>query len=75
MLKFKLFAVAGFLTLAAIVLAVSPVFVSKAEPDTILREIATYKNWEKVTKKPIFSDMLKKDGATPLTISGDTDGG
>jgi len=53
--KIKLFAIAGVLILTAIVLAVSPVFVSKAEPDTILREIATYKNWEKVTKKPILA--------------------
>jgi bacillopeptidase F (M6 metalloprotease family) len=75
MLKIKLFAIAGVLTLTAIVLAVSPVFVSKAETDTILREIAEYKNWEKVTNKPFSSDMLKKDGAVPLTIDADAGGG
>lgn len=50
MSKIKLFAVAGILSAVAIVVNVSPVFVSKAENDEILKAIAGYKTWTKVTK-------------------------
>lgn len=53
MSKIKIFAVAGILSLVAIVLANSPVIVSKAEGDEILREIAAYKTWTKITKEPL----------------------
>jgi hypothetical protein len=53
MLKIKLFAVAGVLSLMAIVLCCSPVLVSKAESDTILQQIAGYKNWQRINKEPI----------------------
>ena len=60
MLKIKLFAIAGVLSVAAIVAGIPPVFVSKAENDSILREIAGYKNWTKITKEPL-SFALKGD--------------
>lgn len=56
MLKIKLFAVACVLSLTAIVLSISPVFVSKADGDRILQEIAVYKSWQRITKEPIKVD-------------------
>jgi hypothetical protein len=53
MLKIKLFAIACVLSLAALVPNISPVFVSKAEDDNILREIAGYRSWTKITKEPL----------------------
>lgn len=53
MLRVKICAVIGVFGVITFVLNSSPVFVSKAENDEILKEIAGYKNWTKVTKAPI----------------------
>lgn len=53
MLKIKVFAIAGVLGLVAFVLNNSPVFVSKAESDSILQQIAGYKTWQRINKEPI----------------------
>ena len=53
MLKIKLFAVAVFFSVTAIVLSYSPFFVSKAESDAILQQIAGYKTWKRINKEPI----------------------
>ena len=57
MSKIKIFVAAGVLSLAAIVLNISPVFVSKAEDDKVLQAISGYKKWTKVTKEPIAVDV------------------
>jgi len=70
MLKIKLFAVLGTLGLLAIAWSISPIIVSKAEGDEILREIAAYKNWTKITKEPlgfqlgVSSGQFQIDGAS-----------
>lgn len=62
-IKIKLFAVAGILSLVAIVLGNSPVFVSKAESDVILQQISGYKNWQRINKEPIKGGF-QIDGAS-----------
>jgi len=52
-IKIKLFAVAGILSLVVIVLGNSPVFVTKAEGDVVLQQIAGYKTWQRINKEPI----------------------
>lgn len=61
MIKIKLFAALSLLSFAAIIFSVSPVFVSKAENDSILQEIAQYKNWQRISKEPIKS-VFQIDG-------------
>lgn len=61
-IKIKLFAVSGVLSLLAIVLGSSPVFVSKAEDDKILQSIAGYKSWTKITKEPIRVELGEFSG-------------
>lgn len=63
MLKIKLFAVAVFLILTAIVLSYSPARVSKAESDPILQQIAGYKTWQRINKEPILVGGFQIDGA------------
>jgi hypothetical protein len=66
MLKVKLFAVVVFLSLAAIVSSISPIFVSKAENDTIVQQISDYKkNWQRINKVPIkVSGGFQIDGVS-----------
>lgn len=52
-LKTKIFAVSGILCFVALVAGTSPVFVSRAEGDPILSEIARYKTWDRVNTAPI----------------------
>jgi hypothetical protein len=73
--KFKLFAAACVLSLTAIVLSSAPVFVSKAESDDILREIAGYKNWKRINEVPIkVSGGFQIDGVAAETITFIIDG-
>jgi hypothetical protein len=75
MLKIKLFAVAVVLSLTAIVLSYSPVFVSKAENDTILRQIAGYKTWQRINKEPIkVGNTFMIDGQEVVVRTGDVGG-
>jgi hypothetical protein len=60
MLKIKVFSIAGVLGLAIFVLNMSPVFVSNAESDVILNEIAGYKNWRRINKEPIKIPLADK---------------
>ena len=52
MLKIKLFAIAAFLILTAIVLSSSRQFTASANED-VLQEIAKYKTWQRINKEPI----------------------
>ena len=52
MLKIKLFAVAAFILLTAIVLSSSNRFAASANED-VFREIANYKTWQRINKEPI----------------------
>ena len=52
MLKIKLFAVAAFIALTAIVLSSSNRFAASANED-VFREIANYKTWQRINKEPI----------------------
>ena len=74
MLKIKLFAALGVLSLVALVANVSPVFVSKAkESDAVLQKISGYKTWTKVTGGRIkFTQILKTrpDAASTFQIDG-----
>ncbi len=51
--QIKLSTIAAVLVFLGIVSNISPQFSSKAEGDEILTAIADYKNWTKMTKKPI----------------------
>lgn len=53
MLKLKIIAAASILSLVGIILNISHHFSSKAEDDSILQEIAGYKNWTRITKEPL----------------------
>ncbi len=64
MLKIKLFAVAAFIILTAIVLSSSRQFAASANED-IFREIATYKTWQRINKEPIkVESAFQIDGAS-----------
>lgn len=65
MIKIKLFVVLSLLSFVAIIFSVSPVFVSKAENDSILQQIAGYKKWQLINQEPIKSGF-QIDG-----VSGD----
>ena len=73
MLKIKLFAALGVLSLVALVANVSPVFVSKAkESDAVLQKIAEYKTWTKLTGGRIkFEQILR---ASPNSSGFQIDG-
>lgn len=64
MLKIKLFAVAAFVVLTAIVLSSSNRFAASANED-VFREIANYKTWQRINKKPIkVESEFQIDGAS-----------
>ncbi len=64
MSKIKLFAILSILCLVIMVLNISPVFVSKAESDFVLQEIASYKTWTKITGEPIkVASSFQIDGS------------
>ncbi len=65
MIKIKFFVMLSFLSFVAIVFNTSLVFVSKAENDSILQEIAEYKSWQQINREPIKS-VFQIDG-----VSGD----
>lgn len=74
MLKIKFFAVAVVLSLIAIVSTVSPIFVSKAESDTILQQISGYKNWQRINKEPIKVVNTIIGDAKEVVPTGDVGG-
>ncbi|MEZ5428629.1 MAG: hypothetical protein R2747_20450 [Pyrinomonadaceae bacterium] len=53
----KIFVVLGILGFLTLVYQNTLVFESHAEKDEILREIAGYKTWTKMTKEPIKVDV------------------
>ena len=63
MLKIKVFIIASVLCLVTFVLSTSPVFVSSAEGDTVLQQIAGYKTWQRINKEPIKVSFMI-DGAS-----------
>jgi len=74
MLKIKFFAVVLVLSLAAIVSNLSPIFVSKAESDVIMQQIAGYKTWQRINKEPIkVAESIIVEG-TEVVRTGDVGG-
>lgn len=59
--KTKIFAVSGVLCFVALVAGTSPVFVSRAEGDPILSEIARYKTWDRVNTTPIAVPLQQSE--------------
>lgn len=53
MLKIKLFAVMLVLGLTAVVLSSSDHFQTAAQDDPVLTELANYRDWTKITERPI----------------------
>ena len=61
--KIKLYSIAGVLTFVAIVLSNSQAFVSSADGDELVKKIAGYRSWKKLTNKPNavnFTSVLKQ---------------
>lgn len=48
----------GICALIAVVFGSSPLSVSHAEGDDILKEIAGYKSWQRINKSPIMVEIV-----------------
>jgi hypothetical protein len=75
--KIKFSIIISILILVGIILNSSSQFSSKAENDSILKEISQYKTWEKLNEKPINvknSLELVLIGTSSTLISSDLGG-
>jgi hypothetical protein len=60
-IKIKIFAIVVILCFIALVTSNSHTFVSKAQNDPIIEEIAVYKTWTRINKNPITVKVLLAD--------------
>ena len=53
MLRIKLFAMIAIFGVVGFVVGSSGNFTAAAEDDPLIKELSQYRNWEKITEKPI----------------------